>query len=179
MKITIIRHGKVNMQWRKWSTSRQFDDDCSKYDSSPICPISEKEEFDSISSEIYISVLKRSRETAEKLFGRKEFMETELLNEVPLKSFCDCNIMLPLWIWKIVGRMQWLLQSKRQREVKLDTQKRADELIEKLIRKNSDCVLISHGFFMRTLIQELKQYGFKVDSKKVGFANLEKVIAVR
>ena len=24
----IIRHGKVDFQWRKWSTSEQFNEDC-------------------------------------------------------------------------------------------------------------------------------------------------------
>ena len=42
MKITIIRHGKVDMKWKQWCTSEQFDKDCSNYDSSPICLIDEK-----------------------------------------------------------------------------------------------------------------------------------------
>ncbi len=25
MKITIIRHGKVDMKWKKWCTSKQFE----------------------------------------------------------------------------------------------------------------------------------------------------------
>lgn len=178
MKITLIRHGKVNMRWKKWCTSRQFDLDCSNYDIAPLCPIDEKIEND-IPDDIYVSSLKRSWETAEKLFGSKEFVETELLNEVPLKSFCDCKVPLPLALWNIVGRVQWFLQNKRQSEIKKDTIKRADALIEKLLQKNRDCVLVSHGFFMQTLIKELKRYGLAVDRDKLGFSNLERVIAVR
>ena len=104
MKITIIRHGKVDMKWKKWYTCEQFDKDCSNYDSSPICLIDEKIE-NNIEDDIYISTLKRSRETAERLFGEKEFIETELLNEVPLKSCLNCKMSLPLWFWNIFGRV--------------------------------------------------------------------------
>jgi len=179
MKIIIIRHGKVDMQWRKWSTSKQFDTDCIQYDNAPLYPISERMDQEGKWGDIYISTLKRSRETAEALFGRNIWIETELLNEVPLTSFCDSKVSLPLWVWNIVGRLQWFLQSKRQIELKRDTQKRADKLIETILQKNRDCVLVSHGFFMKTLIQELKRYGFVINRKKPGFANLEKVIAVK
>lgn len=75
--------------------------------------------------------------------------------------------------------MQWLLQNSRQMEKKQDTEKRADELMKILLQNNRDCVLVSHGFFMGTLLKKMKQYGFVIDKEKVGFANLEKVIAVK
>ena len=64
---------------------------------------------------------------------------------------------LPLWVWNVGGRMQWLFQRKRQVEKREETQKRADALIEKLVQRNRDCILVSHGFFMRTLLKELKK----------------------
>lgn len=176
MKITIIRHGKVNMRWKKWCTSEEFDEDCARYDSSPLHFIDEKIEQD-VADDIYISTLKRTRETATYLFGKREFVETELLNEVPLKSCFDCKIPLPLWVWNVGGRIQWMFQKKRQLETREETEKRADALIEKLLERDRDCILVSHGFFMRTLQKELQKYGFGIDKKKLGFANLERVIA--
>lgn len=176
MKITIIRHGKVNMQWKKWCTSKQFDIECENYDSASIYPVNE-DMAGNVSEDIYISTLKRSRETATQLFGEKEFLETGLLNEVPLKSCFHCKVKLPLWVWNVGGRMQWLFQRKRQVEKREETQKRADALIEKLVQMNRDCILVSHGFFMRTLLKELKKHGFAVDKEKLGFANLERVVA--
>jgi len=177
MKITLIRHGKVNMKWKKWYTSEQFDRDCAKYDSSPICPIDDKQE--GLWGEIYISTLQRSFHTAERLFGECEFTETELLNEVPLRSFCDSKISLPLWMWNVGGRLQWMMQSRRQPERKADTQKRAGQLVEKLIEQNKDCILVSHGFFMRTLLAELKRQGFCISKSGVGIANLAQITAVK
>lgn len=178
MKITVIRHGKVDMKWKKWYTAEQFNMDCSNYDLAPLCPF-DNETKDNTQDDIYVSTLKRSRETAEKLFERKDFIENKLLNEVPLKSFCDCKFCLPLWIWNIVGRLQWLLNSKRQIEGKNETENRADTLIEELMQRNKDGVLITHGFFMRTMMKELKRYGFAIDKNTMTFANLERVIATK
>lgn len=176
MKITMIRHGKVNMNWKKWCTSEEFDRDCEKYDNAPIHCIEESMQQDVV-EDIYISTLTRTRETATQLFGEQEFLTTELLNEVPLKSFFSCKIPVPLWIWNVGGRLQWLLQKKRQPERRRETEQRADALIEKLVERDRDCILVSHGFFMRTLQKELGKYGFQIGKKKLGFSNLERVIA--
>lgn len=101
MKITLIRHGKVNMKWKKWYTSEQFDRDCAKYDISPICSIDDKPE--GLRGEIYISTLQRSFQT--------------------------------------------------------------------------DCILISHGFFMRTLIAELRRQGFCIGKNGLSIANLVQITA--
>lgn len=36
MRAIIIRHRKVDFQWKKWSTSEQFNKDCKMYDEAPI-----------------------------------------------------------------------------------------------------------------------------------------------
>ena len=176
MKITIIRHGKVNMKWRKLYTSEQFDAACDAYDLSSIYPINEKADKD-VCEKVYISSSKRTRDTAEQLFGSIELVETGLLNEVPLKSFWDSKLLLPLWIWNILGRIQWLLGNDRQDEVRADTKRRADRLIEELIQRDNDCILITHGFFMKTLVQRIRKQDFVISNRKLRFKNLEKVIA--
>ena len=40
MRAVIIRHGKVDFQWKKWSTSEQFNKDCKMYDEAPIFSLS-------------------------------------------------------------------------------------------------------------------------------------------
>ncbi len=178
MKVVIIRHGKVNMRWKNWYTSKQYDRACANYNLAEIVSIGGLPKCVA-SADIYISTLKRSRQTAEQLFGDGGFMETDLLNEVPLSSFCNCNIPLPLWIWNVMGRLQWLWQSRRQKEKRTDTQKRARQLISELLEKERDCVLVSHGFFMRTLVRELKKQGFVIEKRGVGIANLAQIVAVK
>lgn len=177
MKITLIRHGKVNLKWKKWYTSKEFDGDCTEYDRAPICTCELKREKPK--GAVYISTLPRSRQTAEQLFCDTVYVETELLNEVPLKSFCDCRISLPLWLWNVGGRIQWLLQNSRQSESKANSKKRARRLIEQLEENNQDCILVSHGFFMRVLIGELKNQGFVIDKSSMGIGNLAQIMAVK
>lgn len=56
----------------------------------------------------------RSKATARGLFPDRVYCEIDV-EEVPLKSFVDCSIRMPLWIWNIMGRLQWLLNSSRQK----------------------------------------------------------------
>ena len=178
MKITLIRHGKVDMQWQKAYTSRAYDRACSAYDLAPIVPI-DNLQIQRDAEVIYVSSLSRSRRTAEQLFGMQDFIETKLLDEVPLRSFCDCRISLPLWLWNVGGRLQWLWQSRRQREGRIATGKRAARLISGLLKKDQDCILVSHGFYMRTLVKELKRQGFAINKSGMGIANLAQIIATK
>lgn len=174
MKVTIIRHGKVNMQWQKSYNSEGFDSDCKKYDESHIFPIERCTDDFQV---IYISELMRTYETAKYLFGEKEFFKTNLLNEVPLKSFIDSRVKLPTWLWNLAGRLQWLFNSSRQLEIKKETIKRADSLILFLEERQDDCVLVTHGFFMRSLVGTFKKKGYKVIKKKgFGISNLDRIV---
>lgn len=88
MRITIIRHGKVNMKWPKKCSSSDFDMACVEYDRSELESISITplcEDTDNI----YLSMLSRSVHTAEILFPDKKYYEMPEIGEVPLKSFMD------------------------------------------------------------------------------------------
>ena len=44
-------------------------------------------------------------------------------------------------------------------------------------KENSDCVVVTHGFFMHTLIKEIKKAGFKTNNTSVKYSNGECVKA--
>lgn len=155
-----------------------FDEACKKYDVSPIKQINKKCAAGT-KHKIYISEFSRTRETALQLFGEDIFYKSELFNEVSLKSFMDTKRNLPLIIWNIMGRIQWLAGSKRQTEVKRQTVERARKAVLMLEQENVDCYVITHGFFMRTLLQELVKRGFKINKKKIRVNNLEEIIAYK
>lgn len=178
MKIVLIRHAEVSMKWEKSYNTVTFDEACRNYDISPIKQINKKC-ADRTRHKIYISELSRTRETALQLFGDDIFYKSELFNEVPLKSFMDIKRNLPLIIWNIMGRMQWLAGTKRQNEVKRQTVERARKAALMLEQENVDCYVVTHGFFMRTLLQELVKRGFKINKKKFKVNNLEEIIAYK
>ena len=160
------------------STSEEFDLDCQGYDTAPISDITyivPQHEY----RDIYISALSRSRDTAEKMFAGEEFKKTSLINEIPLRSSFDTQIKLPLWFWIIVGRMQWALNKARQPEGKLQTIKRARKFIKVLSESGADAAVVTHGFFMHTLLKEMKKAGFKTSKAHAFYKNGEYVVAER
>lgn len=51
-------------------------------------------------------------------------------------------------------RLQWYFNFSRQKESRYATIKRVDIVITELEERNKDCVLVIHGFFMKTLITD-------------------------
>lgn len=178
MNVIVIRHGKVDFKWRNRSTSKQFDMDCKAYDEAGILPFSASIPRNE-PGKIYISSLRRSRETAMQIFGEKNFIATKLLDEVPLRSSVATKVKLPLLYWNLSGRLQWLFQNARQQECRKDTFSRAERFVKMLLRKEEDCIVITHGFFMHTLITVLKKNGFYISRIKLKYANGEYITAKR
>lgn len=157
MKLLLIRHGKVDMEWKKSYTSAEYDKACRDYDDADIVPVGKPQETGDY-ERIYVSTKKRAVQTAEQLFSAASeamITQTHLLDEVPLKAFADTERTLPKQVYDIFGRLQWMA-GKRQEEPRTETVKRADELIELLERKNENAILVTHGFFMNVLIRQLK-----------------------
>ena len=178
MNVVVIRHGKVHFKWRNWSTSEQFDMECKKYDKAPIKPFL-VEVPKKVPDKIYISGLPRSRETAIQIFGETEFIATRLIDEVPMHSSVVSKVKLPLWFWNISGRLQWLFNSQRQQECRKDTIDRAEQFVKIILQNGDDCTVVTHGFFMLILIDQLKKNGFCIGHTKWNYSNGEYIIAER
>ena len=174
MEVTIIRHGKVKHIWKEFCSSDEFDEECRLYDIAPIEEMSKAAICDA--SKIYISTLDRSYQTAKKMYGDGAFCSTKLINEVPLKSAFDTQLKLPTWFWNISGRLQWLANSSRQPESRAQTVKRAECFTHGIVERNEDCVLVTHGFFMHTLISVMKRRGFNCDKTSAHYKNGEAII---
>jgi broad specificity phosphatase PhoE len=178
MEIVMIRHAKVDMMWQKKYNSINYDLDCEKYNLSSIVPVTEKFADEDERNIIYISDLSRTYDTAYQLFGQTNFYKTELFDEVPLKSYKDTTKAYPLFVWHLMGRLQWALNSKRQIETRKQTVLRAKEAVRLLEENKENCFVVTHGFFMRTLLKELKSKGYKIKkTNRFGISNLERITA--
>lgn len=178
MRVVIIRHGKVDFTWKKWSTSEQFNKDCKMYDEAPILPVlSTAPRIDN--ANIYISSLQRSRETAIRLFGEKDFISTKLIDEVPLCASITLNKKMPLIFWNVSGRLQWFFNSRSQKECRRETAYRAGQFVDMIAEKKKDCIIITHGFFMHTLLNQLKKQEFQINHTRLSYANGECVVVER
>ena len=127
---------------------------------------------------MFISSLPRSRDTATDLFDSRP-RQTEWIDEVPLRSSFDTKIRLPLWFWNLSGRLQWFVNSSRQPEGRIRTRARAKKMVDLLCREEVDGAIVTHGFFMITLLREMKRAGFRISKSHAKYQNGEYVIAVR
>ena len=178
MRVVIIRHAEVDFCWSRRCTSELFDSECRKYDLFPIKNVSYKIPKN-FYRKIYVSEYSRSQDTAKKLFPNGEYFESGLINEVPLKSSFDTKVNMPLWFWNLTGRLQWFVNSGRQVEGRRQTRERAKEFVEMIGNDDMDVAVVTHGFFMHTLLKEMKKVGFKMTGTSVKFKNGEYVIAAK
>ena len=73
MNIYLMRHFKVNFEWKKKYTSEEFKTACKEYDTTDV--INQKIQFDSNGIDIYISELIRSNLTFEALNLKKKLIK--------------------------------------------------------------------------------------------------------
>lgn len=171
MKICLIRHAKVNKEWPGMCNSEEFDKACIEYDEADIIEV-KATDIDVDYERVYVSSMYRSRETARRLFPDKGYYETEV-EEVPLASFVNCSFRMPLWIWNLMGRLQWATNSNRQKEKRSDTVQRCRRVIGELEARNENCIIVTHGFFMREFLKCLKKQGYSVSNNRIGISNLQ------
>jgi len=179
MKITIVRHAKVNMKWPSFCNSEEFNEACRNYDLADIEP-TEKVVERKKENTVYVSSLLRTHRTAEEIFeiSDNEYIQSSLLDEVSLCAGFHSKRKLPIWIFNVVGRIQWLFNDTNQKEGRIQTIKRANQLVDMLLAHNEDCIIITHGFFMHTLMNCLRKKGFTVERTHIGYKNLEMVEAI-
>jgi len=164
MDIYLMRHFKVDFEWEKKYSSKEFKIACDNYDNSDI--INQTIEFDSNDvQQIYISDLIRSNLTYKSLNIDIKTNKTDLINEVPILPFIKTKFKLPTSIWMILGRIQWFLNIKRQPEIRRDTLNKIETLISQLEKEKNNTLIIGHGFYFSQLKRVLKKMNYSGNGK--------------
>lgn len=158
MNIYLMRHFKVDFEWKKKYTSRGFKIAAEAYNSSNI--IIQDVAFHHRDVQVYISELMRSHLTYKALGMDIEAQKTDLINEVPIAPFIDTDFKIPTPVWRVMGRVQWFLNIKRQPEIRRETLNRIETLINRLEKEKSDVLIIGHGFYFSQLKNVLKNRGY-------------------
>ncbi len=109
---------------------------------------------------VYTSALSRAKRSAEYL--GLVYREDALFNEVEAKAFVETRWKFPKFLWLFFGRILWTLNLVKRSESKADTLARVKEAVETIMIDSSERIMIvSHGFFMILLVQELRKNGFE------------------
>ena len=160
MKIGIVRHFKVDCNARKMMNSDDFEEYITSYDNALV--IENKINLgDSKWNKCYCSDLKRAIMTARSIYD-KEIEITDLLREVKMYPVKKSQLKIPSFIWGISSRIAWNLNHASQLETATYTRERAKEFLSKLdLNSDENILVVSHGFFLVTLIKKMKLLGFK------------------
>jgi broad specificity phosphatase PhoE len=163
MKIGLLRHFEVKIHTPKSCDSKEFDRVCLMYDQNDIIP--QKIDIPVHDYSLcFSSSMKRAVETAQIVFNG-EIIVTEELVEVEMKSLFETNRKWSFTFWKVMSRVGWIFNLKRMPETRKQTEKRAAQFLSKLSgykdNKDINILLVTHGFFMGCLQQELLKMGFR------------------
>ena len=167
MTIYLIRHGMVDFNWEKKLNSEEYDKAWSDYDYTPIKPITKRFKVPE-DAKIFTTSYYRTQETARQYLGRDDFevIPDGLADEVPLVSYKDTRKAKRVWKMNVRGRLQWYTHGKRQPEWRRHSLERAYKLIDWLEAQGAEtCVVVFHGFFLRTVSRALRIRGYKQDSR--------------
>lgn len=164
MKITFIRHSKVLFSWDKFYDAHSFDLACRAYD---LSPIQAGQKMTTEGQVVYISNLMRTGATAKHLFQADiEVIETDLLNEIPVKAFINTKLPLPTLVWMVLGRLQWYFNGSRQPETRRESKQRINKFLDQILDKGQDCIIVGHGFYFVQMIGEMKRRAVTGDTSK-------------
>ena len=183
MKLILIRHAKVNMEWAKKYDAAGWEAANRAYNEAPIREV--KDRFDPSGYRVYVSALPRTRATAEGLFGKEAFLAafaeaTPLLNEVPNRAFCGLQTAIWKPLWVAAGRVQWFLNIRHQTETRRETRARAEAVVRRMEEQGEDAILVAHEFYLYTLESVLRAHGFRVRRQYRGrIRNLERITCER
>lgn len=171
MRITVIRHAKVNYVFPKKCDPDGLLRSCEQYDLAPI--IESNVEPIHTEDKVFISTLPRSAKTARLLFGSRSFARSAFFDEVRIAPFTRRNIKLHSYTWDVMGRICWAFKWGRQPEYRKKTQVRANKAIDLIESYGQDAYVISHAFFMHTLFRQLKKRGYKSKMRGLHIKNLQ------
>lgn len=163
MRIVLIRHGRVLVEWKKSYTPAGYDAENELYDRSPIAPL---EPIDIPIEKVYVSTLPRTEATAAFLVGEKRLEKTSLINEVPIRSPFDSARSWPVHFLNFLATLQWHGGSRRQRETRARTDLRIDAFLDKIEAEGEDCIVVGHGIYFYEMMKIMKRRGYSGEPRR-------------
>lgn len=98
---------------------------------------------------------------------------------MPLCASLSSDKKIPLIFWNVSGCLQWFFNICLQKESRKETLHRAWKFVKMIVKKDKNCIVVTHGFFMHKLLNQMKEQGFQISQRRLNYSNGECVIAER
>ncbi len=160
MRITILRHGKPDFEWRRRVRGSDFRSLERTYDSAGIIGMPpEKSRMQISRHEIVVcSDLPRSIQSAKALGARAIHYASPIFREMNLPYFDRLPLTLPLKLWVIVLRALWFLGFSKNTESFVKARSRAKKasiILSELAAEYDSVLFVGHGFLNHYIAKEL------------------------
>ncbi len=160
MKIILIRQPEPEWEWKDRYDSAGFTEALADASKRGIPELNARRS-DAAAYRIYTDTSRAGAETAGRLFAFTETPErTPLLDRFPLSAFRDTKRHLPLWLWRVMGYLQWTVGSEMQTESMRKTLRRIRKFADLLEAEDRDCIVLCSGFVLLMLKTILRFRGY-------------------
>ena len=98
---------------------------------------------------------------------------TSLLREPEFSQFQTGGLRLPVWAWRCLMGLAWMMGHESQRSCRDDFLGRVSAIADAIEARNADVLVVSHAGMMAYLSRELRRRGF--EGPKFGIAEHAKL----
>ena len=143
---------------RGWKTAAQLHAWRQDYEFAEVRPV--PTDLGGISWPLCISSdVRRAYVTATALFAGP-ITQTSLLREPEFAEGRSGKLRLPVWVWRLLLQLSWMVGHRSQRTHRDDFLRRVQELADRLEASPEDLLVVSHAGMMAYLSTELRRRGF-------------------
>ncbi len=157
MKLFLMRHYKVKMEFKKRYDSAGYMRDSIEYNQRGVHPGAPSA---GVSGRLYASSMQRAIQTAQLAFNK----EPEILPgiyEVTMKNYKQTNRHKSMLWWEFMARAHWFFNNQSQYETRDETFARLADALDILEQRGEDATLVMHGHAMRCMAYLLKKRGYR------------------
>lgn len=165
-RILLVRHGPPERPERaQFISGRDISRSVAEYDEARIAsgstPPAELLQAARSASYVTASDLPRAMDSAALLANGRTIHLDPDLREAPVPDL-DVPVRLPGQFWVVIARFAWLARIGRCSETAAASRARARLVAERLLRlasRHDEILVVSHGWFIRMLAEELRRRG--------------------
>ncbi|WP_052088121.1 histidine phosphatase family protein [Paenibacillus wynnii] len=158
MKIGLVRHFKVKKEYPFLLSANELSQWFAEYDEADIELGDFK--YDVVRwDRCFTSDLPRAANTARVIF-RGPITEKKELREIPI-PLIKGNIKLPFILWALIIRTLPIFNRRIVVESRKDVQKRVETILDEILLKDKNTLIVSHGLLMLAIRKCLIKKGFK------------------
>ncbi len=157
MKIYLMRHYKVKMDYQERYDSSGYMRDSIEYNQRDVYP---GEPSAPAGGRLYASCMKRAIRTAQLAFGKTPQILPGI-HEVTMKNCVVTTRQKSFIWWEAMARLHWFFNNPSQYETRHETFARLATALDYVEAQGEDATLVMHGHAMRCMAYILKKRGYR------------------